>query len=427
MKRDGLDWYQGFKGAWLKECGSSNYLIPAFIFTLIGIGTSIFLIVNQNELATELLGFIVCFSIVCAYSAVAWQSIRMQATEWHHVVPQYKDHIITQAKILLVTINGLLAISLVFATAWQALSLLFITNVGGLAFWLLCSVRSQYFGYNVVLFFGLALVFILFDEGVPIGFTIAAIATLIGLFWLQSRLSINFRWNNRAISDYRQGLQSAWSPIPSNLFNGKGLFIQNLLLPLSYFVGSTLNQYVILLTMLCLIAVAASIAFGVGQPALFIFANVTFIFVFLCHWIRAQRYQSWEALFTLPLYDSQRQAKQEYAKANLKLAIYIGFLLMLLSVTSYMCSDNWNIYQMFSYVFANIGGVLLCSTLSNLLKTSGVLSIFISLSMGLSIGVTGYLLESQVAATSVIISICYAIGMSIGNHYTARYLYHTSK
>jgi len=90
-------WYQGITSLWFKEPGCASYFIAALVSTL--------LCLVATGMDEELLELMILFSTICMYSTVAWQSVKMQATEWQVLVPDYCKHVMFQGKAFLVFNN----------------------------------------------------------------------------------------------------------------------------------------------------------------------------------------------------------------------------------------------------------------------------------------------------------------------------------
>lgn len=409
-------WYQGFYNYWVKECGSLNYLLPTIIATLVSI-----LVMIKG--VSEPLPFTVCFASVTAFSTVAWQSIRMQATEWHTLVPGIRAHIARQGHIIIALPHVALLVSAAIYQQWLVFNMLSVTVLAGTIFYLTCRVKSNAFGLSAYLFFGTISIAI-FAASLPNWIAICcALATLI-VICLRKRFGEAYKFTPQALIDYKHALQSGWSPIPKGFMKGYGNQLNQVFFPLSFFVGRAMIQYAVVVFALLITLVVLNFFFHIGKPSLFLASNLLTVLAFVILWTRLQRHQSWQTLLTLPLYNSVKVAKKAYAKSAEKLSVWI-FVLGLISALMIASTDPEIGYtKAVAFSLANAGGILVCFCIANFCKKSGFFSVALVFTLGAVLGFTGTIVETQdLSYVSIIVASAYCVIAIVANRYSSKFLF----
>ena len=412
-------WYQGFYAYWFKECGSLNYLLPL----LIGTVASILVMLKGID---EVLPFTLCFTSICTFASVAWQSIRLQATEWHSLVPGYTRHIVGQGHVIIIAPHILLLSTAILLQQLVVIKLLSISILLGTAFYFKCRVTSKMFSASSYLFFGIISLTIVVEE-VPLWLAcISAFLTLV-LILFRKQFGSAFKWQPHALVDYKHALQSGWSPIPKGFLKGYGQGLNKFLFPISYFMGRSLIQYSVLVLILLMALLVINFFFIAGQPSLFVFSNLVCILAFMILWTRIQRQQAWGTLLTLPIYSSVIEAKMSYAKASEKFAlcifvcsaVLVGFIECL-----HFTSLDFNLSLTYSLV--NTAGVLLCFAVGNMCKKSAFFSVALVFTLGFVLAITGAVVETEflnIGLKHSAGSFVYLLFTILANRYSAKQLY----
>ncbi|WP_404394708.1 hypothetical protein [Pseudoalteromonas phenolica] len=381
-------WYRGFYAYWFKECGSLNYLLPMFI----GVFASVLIMIKNIE---EVLPFTICFTSICAFASVAWQSIRLQATEWHKLVPGYTKHIVTQGHIIIIVPHIILICAALILQQYHALKLLSISTLLGTAFYLKCRVTSKTFNASAYVFFAMIGLTIILKD-IPLWLACSAIFVTVILILLRDRFGSAFKWQPQALIDYKHALQSGWSPIPKSFMKGYGQGLNKFFFPLSYFMGRSLLQYTALLLAIFILLFTLNYFYVVGQPSLFIFANLSCVLVFMILWTRIQRQQAWSTLITLPIYSSVSEAKQSYVKAGEKYAFFILLCsLVLVGFIELIRFESPSFYLSAIYTLTNSGGVLICFAVGNFCRKSAFFSVALVFTLGFVLAITGIVVETK--------------------------------
>ncbi|MFY8325638.1 hypothetical protein [Pseudoalteromonas sp. ZZD1] len=406
-------WHQGLTSLWLKEAGCASYFIAALISTLlclVAIG-----IEDLHEL-------MIMFSTICMYSAVAWQSIKMQATEWQALVPDYCKHVMFQGKAFLAFNNMVALLSIAIAGNVALLTTFCVANVLGLIIWFLNRSNSHRFTAICYIAFLISILICVLIDQLPLW--LAPISTLcfIGIVLAHKTFANAYRWHLRSLTNYRQGLQSGWSPIPSGFLSNYGNEINKQLFPLSYFVGASLSQYLILIALFCAVAVTANLFINIIEHAVFILTLLLFTIVTLSLWSKIQKQNSWELLFTLPLYSSSYSAKVALSHSVFKLSIMIIGLFFITVLALTVPYEELLIFNTLGYALACASGILFSFSISNVCKNINLLSLFLCLSFGLNMGLANYMFDHGDSVVKLVSIAAYALFMAGLNRATVRYI-----
>ena len=310
MQASKCPWYQGAVSFWLKDVGCASYFIAAIITTLLC------LIATGIE---DLIGLMIMFSIICMYSAIAWQSIRLQATEWQSLVVGYRKHVMFQGKVFIILSNLISILSIIIAGNINLLATLTMANLVGIIIWFINRSFSHLFTSVCYFSFFIATLACVLIEQLPVWLIPVNVVAFIAIVLFHKSFTSAYKWRPDSLLNYRNGLQSGWSPVPSGFLSNYGSSINKGLFPLSYFVGSGLSQYLILITLLCFFGVVANLFYNITEQAIFVLTLNLFAIVTLSLWSKVQKQNSWELLFTLPIYNTSYSAKVALSYSVLKL------------------------------------------------------------------------------------------------------------
>ncbi|MBE0459454.1 MAG: hypothetical protein ACTJIB_08580 [Pseudoalteromonas prydzensis] len=406
-------WYQGAVSFWLKDVGSASYFIAATITSFLC------LIATGIE---ELITLMIMFATICMYSAIAWQSIKMQATEWQSLVVGYREHVMFQGKVFIVFSNLISILSIIIAGNINLLATLTLANLIGLVIWFLNRSFSHLFTSVCYFSYFVATLVCVLIEQLPVWLIPVNIIAYIAIALLHNNFSSAYVWRPDSLSNYRNGLQSGWSPIPSGFLSDYGSSINKGLFPLSYFVGSGLSQYLILLTLLCTIGVVINLFYNITEHVIFVLTLCLFAIVTLSLWGKIQKQNSWELLFTLPIYNSSFSAKVALSNSVLKLAILVASLCFITASALSLANPTFLIFNILSYSLACSAGVLLSFAIGNVCKNINLLSFFMCISFGLNMGLANYMFDHGNDISELIIMATYTLAMAAINRFTVRYL-----
>ncbi|WP_404338680.1 hypothetical protein [Pseudoalteromonas mariniglutinosa] len=407
-------WYQGYICFWLKDPGCASYVISAILSTIV----SFFLI----SIEQQLLSMSIMFALICIYSATAWQSIRMQATEWQFLVANYCQHVMLQGKLFITLINVLLGICVIASQSWHNLNALLLANTLGLSIWFICRVTNHLFTACCYSLITIAIVLAIFIEQLPLWLIPCSLLTCTVFLVCKNKYGTAYAWHNNALNNYRQGLQSGWSPVPSGLFANYGTLINKQLFPLSYFIGSGLSQYLIFLGMFAALAIAVNCFYDIAGHALFTLTILILATVTLCQWSKAQQLNSWQLLLTLPIYNSSHDAKVALSYSALKFTCLIAVLCLATSAILLLTNQQGSLLNIASYTMACAAAVLASFIIGNVCKNIHILSILLCLSFGFNMGVAHEMLEHGDNIITLLLVALYTCGLALLNRLSVKWL-----
>lgn len=407
-------WYQGMTSLWFKEAGCASYFIAALISTLLCL-----VAIKMDE---ELLELMIMFSTICMYSAVAWQSIKMQATEWQVLVPYYCKHVMFQGKAFLVFNNIIALLSITIAGNAALLTTLCVANLLGIIIWFLNRSNSHLFTASCYIFFLISILTSVLIDQLPLWLAPVSTFGFIGIVLAHKTFTNAYRWHSISLANYRQGLQSGWSPIPSGFLSNYGNAINKQLFPLSYFVGASLSQYLILIALFCAMAVAANLFVNIVKHAVFILTLLLFTIVTLSLWSKIQKQNSWELLFTLPIYNTSYSAKIALSYSVLKLAALLALLCFGTAAALTFTNKELLLVNALSYSLACAAGLLLSFTIGNICRNINLLSVLLCLSFGINLGLATYMFDHGDSLSKLTMVGIYALITAATNRITVKYL-----
>ncbi|NNG41826.1 hypothetical protein HJP15_02530 [Pseudoalteromonas sp. NEC-BIFX-2020_002] len=406
-------WYQGSLNFWFKDLGCASYLIQAILAT-----AACIIFIRVESLSTMMM----IFAVVCAYCALAWQSIRMQATEWQCLVADYCKHVMFQGKVFIALINLTLLCGIALSPSLNNINMLLLANILGLSIWFICRVTSHLFTTCCYLAFTFAIIIPTFSEHLPLWLIPCSLLVLSLILLCKNKLGMPYIWQAGALINYRQGLQSGWSPVPSGFLSNYGTAINKQLFPLSYFVGSSLSQYIILLVLFSIIAIVINFFYNIAEHVLFALTLMLLAAVTLCQWAKAQRSQSWELLTTLPIYNGSHAVKVALSNSALKFSLLIGVLCFVSASILLLTHQQWQLLNVASYAIACIAATLTSFVLGNVFKNINVLSVLLCLSCGVSMGTVNVMIEHGDSILKLLLISLYASVLAVLNRFTIKYL-----
>lgn len=360
-------WWTGFSALWLRECGAANYFIPAVFGTLL-----VPFVGFIAEPSIQL--FAIVFTLSALWMGCCWQLVKLQAQEQAELVPALKQHILRQAKMVLLLGYSLTALAFVTLPPLLVLTATAYATAFGSCFFVLCYHNSHYFRHNSYCFMVALLLAMLLSEHLFI-LALISLATLAFTFYFcKTRRTAN-RWHHQAYQVYLNNIQTGW--LPSNSFAPKR-FAERLRLafmPLSYFAGNLLVQTCQVFFIAGVLSIVA-VYFGLRMDFVVVLLDMLLLMVaiFVC-WARLQSKMSWEQLYILPIYSNMATIKRAYHIAAVKLALVLSLYQLLVVVISSSIS-GWLSLNEYLLLFAgSLAGFLLCVVLGSLLRSTLALSL----------------------------------------------------
>lgn len=316
--------FNGMLRLWLFDVGSVSFL-----------GTGIFGLVlsilagwaGQKDSFDIFVGM----GIVSTAAAVAWQLIRLMASECSILIPRYRQNIFIQCEVMLIGVFSLAVLLCVLFGFSASLSLLVFAQGISLGFILLCLWQTQWF-YSSFLLFILVPFSSTLAEQVPLWLSLALLFVFAAVIW---RRCLVLPWRVEARSVYLNGLEMGWFWLP-NLQSMRFLSrFERYLHPVNFFIGPMLTVLLLLLPVLALVLGVLSHQFNWNFPVLLLLAQFCVISCALVHWSRVQRARATELLLLMPGFDGRTGLVNAFAQGQQRLLylISVGVLLCSLFIT----------------------------------------------------------------------------------------------
>jgi len=339
-----------------------NLLVPAWLGVFACIITMLF---HQRELAL----FLSVCTLLSGYCAVAWQSVKLQASELQQLVPGFKRVIVGQSLLVLASLYVPLLLIASFYHDTELLLSLALGGIVGSGFWWYCRRNGAAFRYVSLLFFVVAVLAAWLNR-VPDTWLLPAwiLHTLVLIATTRGRGADN--WTQQALYIYQRGLNSGWSPIHSQ---ESGRWTQQLnqrLFPVSFFFGSTIGLYLSIYAVAALFAVILNRFIDIKESATFIAANFILLLFYLLHWTRVQRHRSWEQLYLLPLYASRTAMQDDFVRVTERLCLGVLPISFVFAYLLYLPQQLSDALEVLSYALSLCASCLLCNAISNLCQKS---------------------------------------------------------
>lgn len=406
-------WYQGWSGLWLKEAGPASYFVPSIFATIFSP-----LFIGSEPVILNLLAM---FAIICIYASLALQSIRLQATEWQALVVDYCQHVTQQGKVFIAIINGFMLINAAIEQSIHLLSTIFVANTLGLGLWLLCRVSSHLFTLGCYIIFTTGIISCVLLEKTPIFLIPIAIVTYLVLLVFRDKFGQPYHFSSHAFANYRHGVQSGWSPVPVGFLSSYSKYLNKQLFPLSYFVGPSLSQFTILLVGLSASAIIINFFYDISKHSMFSLTNVLLALFTLCQWSRSQRTQSWELLYTLPIYNSTAQAKSAFIQSALKFTIYVGIFCFIVTLPL-IGQQQWQYVYAANFSLTACAAFLASFIIGNIVKNTSIMGILLCFSYGGHMALSTYIIQSDNGFTDLVLVSLYVCSLALLNRFSAKYL-----
>ncbi|QLE83703.1 hypothetical protein FLM48_00515 [Shewanella sp. Scap07] len=315
---------KGMMRFWFFDVGSASFLGVALM--------ALVMIVVAPLLAPDKINdFSIMLSMmqVSSATAVAWQLMRLDATEWANLVPDYRKNLLVQSGFIML-ISSCLAMAI--AQFWQIehyLTEFLLATLLGLGFISVTRKRPATFHMSFVLFISLPFLPNLASHLQQYNGLLAVVLMTASIL-LYRQLSAA-TWHADARSVYQNGLEMGWFWLP-NLGSGKLLNrLESFLHPLSYFVGPLLVMALLVLPVMTIVGAAIAAAMGSQMPVLFLFSQFICVLCAMVHWCRIQRWRGVETLYLLPGFDGKQGMIELFIRGQNRL---IGIIVALMAVTA---------------------------------------------------------------------------------------------
>ncbi|MGC0118293.1 hypothetical protein [Pseudoalteromonas piscicida] len=396
------NWWTGFSGFWLRECGSANFFIPGI---LASIATPLLTLIEEQNIQT----FSLVFAISALWMAFCWQLVKLQAQESALLFPAIKRHVYLQGLVILVVGYMFNALALFNRPAPEvAYAMLFATSFGG-SFFLLCIRNSFYFKHNSYVFM-LVLMLAMFFGDTPQVLALLAIPFILVAVYLLVTRNNNCQWHHLAYQTYINNIQTGW--LPSNTFTPDFLTqrFRQFFMPMSYFSGNLLIQTCQIFFLSGLLAIVAVGFFGVTIQFITGFTDmlVLMVAIFVC-WSKLQTKMTWDQLYLLPVYSSLKSIKQAYHVAAVKLGFCLSlFQLTVLLVCSFLTTFETVVFYLMIFI-GSVAGFILCVALGSIITSALTLSLSCMFVIILHSAFKSYLLNHEHSVATLYLLLGYVV------------------
>lgn len=341
--------FKGFIRTWFFDVGSVNFLGTGLVMAIVAV-----LFPKNADEAGFLFALMYGLTVVSTYIAIAWQVIRLRATEWQTLTYGFQRHIQIQALTLYILIPLVGCLYGGYAFGEKSVTAIIAATILGNLFLIICRFRPNYFHIAVLIY--------------VLNITTQAIAELVSLTILASVLAITtlfvinihmkLNWTEKALHVFKAGINSGWMMSPNFTFKWLTAF-ERYLFPANFFIGPTLSSTMILLPILFIVTEGLSIYFGWKFPVLLILLQISVVISAMIHWGRLQRPQALDMLLTLPIHDGMKDLRTKFAKGQRRVANIIGSYVLCLAIFAGYFSDTFSLNAILHITMTCYGANLL--------------------------------------------------------------------
>ncbi|EGM68149.1 hypothetical protein [Shewanella sp. HN-41] len=324
-----LNPFKGMLRLWCFDIGSVSFLGTGLLGMVLGCITAL----QGKSDSAELL---FSMGIVSSSAAVAWQLIRLMASECAQLIPHYRRHIYIQSAVVLTSVFGIGVLCCLALGLTSSLSTLVLALVMSFAFIWLCLLSTQWF-YASFLLFVLVPFISLMTAHTPLWLSLIALVVLGGLI---IRVCSALPWRAEARAVYLNGLEMGWFWLP-NLQSMRILSrFERYLHPTNFFIGPMLTILLLLIPAVCLALGVLSHQFHQNFPVLLLLAQFSVIMCSLVHWSRVQRSRSTETLLLMPGFDGRKGLIAAFCRGQQRLLnVVVGIMLACSLLLGWLSGD----------------------------------------------------------------------------------------
>ncbi|AVV84604.1 hypothetical protein [Shewanella putrefaciens] len=287
--------FMGILRLWCFDIGSISFLGTGLLSLVLGGVAGWFGQKDSLELFLSM-------GVVSVSAAIAWQFIRLMASECSQLIPNYRRNIFIQSGLILSSVIGILLILCVSFGFVASLPILVLALVISLGFIGLCLLAAQWF-YAAFLLFMLMPFISLIERHIPLWLSLSVLL-IMGIVIIYQCRTLPWRGNARVV--YLNGLEMGWFWLP-NLQSMRILSrFERYLHPTNFFIGPMLTILLLLLPIFTLGLGALSLQLQWDFPILLLLAQFSVISCSLVHWSRVQRSRATETLLLMPGFNGRQ-------------------------------------------------------------------------------------------------------------------------
>ncbi|MCL1067704.1 hypothetical protein L2735_12970 [Shewanella olleyana] len=319
--------YKGFYSIWIRDFGSLSFLVLA----LLGLGLTALTLLTQPE-KVEMINLTLGMTILSVSTSVAWQFIKLTASEHAVLIPHYRTQVMVQS-ISVFILMSLICYIVFESTEQKSIGVLMLFFSIGMGFIYACLIKPQRFNLSVFVF-----VFIPLAPEVIVYLPEAVVSYLVLLpvllGFLIDRQLLRLSWNDDARAIYLNGIETGWMIGPIAGQNRWFMKLSRYLHPASYFVGPMLGMILIAAPILSVAAIFLSAYMEADIPVLMVLSQLIIMASCLIHWTRVQRWRSAETLYMLPNFSGKTGLISQFFNSQLRLLAVVIVIMSLISLIS---------------------------------------------------------------------------------------------
>ncbi|ABE53368.1 conserved hypothetical protein [Shewanella denitrificans OS217] len=383
---------QGLWQFWFKDLGSVSFLVTGLLSLPVALAIGLSL---EGEKALQVAALMLNMGIVSTSCAIAWQGLRLQASEWAVLVPHYREHIFSQMALIGFSFLGLGLACIYLLDAWQLLASLSLMLAASGTFIALCQKRPNAFNLSILLYLS---GIVATDIAAFIPSTLLMVFNVLAGVYLC--LSVKgIAWHADAKSVYLNSTETGWMWLPSFAQGKVTQAIQKFFMPINFFIGPMFLMPLVLIPLTFL----GLHWFGDADPqhsSLFVFIYLNSILCILLHWSRIMRWQGMQTLYLLPIFHGWQGFAQLMYRSQLKLLMLICVTFALVTAVTHSAQAS-----LAAWLTPNLVNVSLCALslgLGSLCRTVRQIAlVFIGIAFGVvlisvCLKEFGYLLSTSV-------------------------------
>ncbi len=339
---------QALRAYWLNNSFGAIYGCALLFLLVIYVLSIVLSKADSSVFALLISAFIFC--------AVIWQSIRLQSTEWHKIVPGYSQYMVKQLWFIVGLSHALILVIICMTQDWQTLLKLTYPVLFGSVFLVICVKRSDW--YNIITLCYAVLVNVIISLPTPSPLLAASSCVVAGiLFAVHRNKVLNDNWSAHALNTYQTASKSGWLPIPERFISLVTLSKVKTLFPLSYFTGTALVITLVMWPLLLgLLVIASFILPSEHELLLIISCHLSLFFGFYICWGMVKNLHSWRGLLLLPLFEDKTKMVQGIVTAKRLLLLFIFATSLLATTIIWLTSESINLPHIIVYsVISTLG------------------------------------------------------------------------
>jgi hypothetical protein len=383
---------QGLWQFWFKDLGSVSFLGAGLLSLPVALAIGLSL---EGEKALQVSALMLNMGIVSTSCAIAWQCLRLQASEWAALVPQYRGHIFSQMALIGFSFLGVGLACIYLLDAWQLLASLSLMLAASCTFIALCLQRPNAFNLSMLLYLsGIVAI----DIAAFIPSALLMVFNMLAGAYLSLSLK-RFAWHPDAKSVYLNSTETGWLWLPSFAQGKATQVIQKFFMPINFFIGP---MFLMPLVLIPLIFICLHL-FAEKEPQysnLFVFIYLNSLLCVLLHWSRIMRWPGMQTLYLLPIFHGWQGFAQLMYRSQLTLLTLICVIFALVTAATHSAQASLSTWLI--PVLVNFGLSAMSLGLGSLCRTVKQIALVFT---GIAFGVVlisvclkefGYLLSTSV-------------------------------